>query len=435
MTAAAGGSHDDDTPMRRSACLLTAAVVAAAVLTLGSGATAQTAPPNRICFPVDPAVRVSWTDTFGAPRDGHTHEGQDLMGPKMARLLSAVDGTILQIVYQNDKGNRVVVRGDDGWFYVYLHVNNDTPGTDDGAATFDQAFVHGLTQGQRVHRGEQIAYLGDSGNAESAGSHLHFETRQPLPPGTTVQSWSWSSATAVNPAPALNAAEQCDRWAPFLTVEELVGRQYRDFYGRPADSAGLAYWTGQLNDYRLTPHQFVGQLLTAPEFEQRISPVARLYKAFFRRTPDTAGLDYWVGEYSRGTPLATMAQVFAESPEFAETYGSLDNGAFVDLVYRNVLGRSPDQAGRDYWVAELDSGRHSRGRLMVGFSESPENRTLTATWVKVVLVYAGMLDRAPDPAGLEYWMTQDPVVLVAGFWGSEEYRQRVAGFRAAGTAD
>jgi Domain of unknown function (DUF4214)/Peptidase family M23 len=417
--------------MRRLACLLALTVAAvASIAGVAPGDRAQT-PPDRICFPVDPAVTVSWTDTFGAPRSGHTHEGQDIMGPKMTRLMSAVDGRVLQVVFQNDKGNRVVVQGDDGWFYVYLHVNNDTPGTDNGAATYDQAFAPGLIQGQRVTRGQHIAYLGDSGNAESAGSHLHFETRTPLPPGTTVQPWSWSSATAVNPATALREAEACDRWTPFLTVEELVTRQYRDFYGRDPDGGGLTHWTGQLDANRLTAHQFVGQLLAAPEFAERISPVARLYRAFFGRTPDSAGLDYWVAEYTRGVSLGTIAQVFADSPEFGSTYGSLDNGAFVDLVYGNVLGRAPDAGGRAYWVGHLDQGM-ARGSMMVQFSESPEYKALTAQWVKIVLVYASMLDRAPDPGGLDYWMTQDPVVLVSAFWGSDEYRQRVAALRASG---
>ena len=33
-----------------------------------------------IVFPVD--GNVTYTDTFGAPRTGHTHEGQDLMGQR-----------------------------------------------------------------------------------------------------------------------------------------------------------------------------------------------------------------------------------------------------------------------------------------------------------------------------------------------------------------
>jgi hypothetical protein len=419
--------------MHRLACLLALTVAAvASVAVVAPDARAQT-PPGRICFPIDPAVNVSWTDNFGAPRSGHTHEGQDIMGPKMTRLMSAADGRILQIVFQNDKGNRVVVQGDDGWFYVYIHVNNDTPGTDNGAAAYDQAFAPGLTQGQRVARGQHIAYMGDSGNAESAGSHLHFETRTPLPPGTNVQPWSWSSATAVNPSTALRNAELCDRWTPFLTVEELVTRQYRDFYGRDPDAGGMSYWAGQLNTNRVSPLAFVALLLDAPEFSQRISPVARLYKAFFGRAPDTPGLDYWVGQYSGGVSLGTIAQVFADSAEFDTTYGDLDNGAFVDLVYANVLGRAPDGGGRAHWIQALDGGM-ARGSLMVNFSESPEYQGLTAQWVRIVLIYAGMLDRAPDPGGLEYWMAQQPVYLVSSFWWSAEYRQRIAVFRAAGTS-
>ena len=62
----------------------------------------------------------------------------------MRPLVAAVDGTVREIVYDNASGNRVVVQDDEGWFYVYLHLNNDTPGTDDRQATRDQVFAAGL---------------------------------------------------------------------------------------------------------------------------------------------------------------------------------------------------------------------------------------------------------------------------------------------------
>jgi hypothetical protein len=137
-----------------------------------------------IIFPVE--GKVTYTDTYGACRDGcsRQHEGQDLMGKKMQRLLAAVDGVVHRVTFNNATGNSVVIRGADGWTYHYIHVNNDTPGTDDGKATRAQAFPSSIVLGARVHRGQVVGYLGDSGNAEATAPHLHFEIRQPPPPGS-----------------------------------------------------------------------------------------------------------------------------------------------------------------------------------------------------------------------------------------------------------
>ena len=53
---------------------------------------------------------------------------------------------------------------------------------------------------------------------------------------------------------------------------------------------------------------------------------------------------------------------------------------FVGLVYDNVLGRSPDLTGLQYWLGQLLGGL-SRGRLMIGFSDSAEFRDRTADGV------------------------------------------------------
>ena len=59
-----------------------------------------------------------------------------MIGVRMQPLLAAVDGTITRIRYENvgTAGSVITVTGADGWYYNYFHVNNDTPGTDDGAA-------------------------------------------------------------------------------------------------------------------------------------------------------------------------------------------------------------------------------------------------------------------------------------------------------------
>ena len=73
-----------------------------------------------------------------------------------------------------------------------------------------------------------------------------------------------------------------------------------------------------------------------------------------------------------GTSRAwSTSPTFAGSPEFNLRYGALDNPAFVTLVYKNVLGRTPDQGGLQGSVDFLGRGAR-RGEVMLGFSESPE---------------------------------------------------------------
>lgn len=99
----------------------------------------------------------------------------------------------------------------------------------------------------------------------------------------------------------------------------------------------------------------------------------RLYQAAFSRAPDTPGLGFQINALDNGWSLTSVAQNFIDSPEFASTYGSLDNHQFVTQLYANVLHRQPDTGGLTFHVNNLANGM-SRAVTLVGFSESPENQ-------------------------------------------------------------
>lgn len=102
----------------------------------------------------------------------------------------------------------------------------------------------------------------------------------------------------------------------------------------------------------------------------------RLYQAAFNRTPDLAGLGYWIASIDKGDSLTSVANNFVISSEFATLYGNNNpNSAFINNLYLNVLHRPADQQGLDYWLAELTSGAQSRATVLIGFSESTENQT------------------------------------------------------------
>ncbi|MFT6674403.1 MAG: hypothetical protein ACJAVM_000574 [Sulfitobacter sp.] len=104
----------------------------------------------------------------------------------------------------------------------------------------------------------------------------------------------------------------------------------------------------------------------------------RLYQASFDRVPDVEGLGFWIKTLDSGVVnLLETAGYFITSQEFGTAYGEnagLSDTRFLDLLYANVLDRSPDQAGYDFWSAQQDNGV-SRAQMLVCFSESQELKT------------------------------------------------------------
>lgn len=99
----------------------------------------------------------------------------------------------------------------------------------------------------------------------------------------------------------------------------------------------------------------------------------RLYRAAFDRAPDLPGLGFQMKALDDGWGISAIARNFIDSPEFQATYGALDDTQFVTQLYANVLDRAPDAAGLAYHLARLGNGV-ARADILVGFSESPENQ-------------------------------------------------------------
>lgn len=207
-----------------------------------------------------------------------------------------------------------------------------------------------------------------------------------------------------------------------------VRQQYLDFLGRDGDLGGLRFWEQSLTSGQRQRSDLVRQFLNSPEFGGTVAPVNRLYSAYFDRSPDRVGLFFWVNWIRGGRSLSQVSDQFAASAEFTRTYGALSDSAFIDLVYRNVLGRAPDPGGFAYWNDRIADGL-TRGQLMVNFSESAEYVEQTRAAVLVESLYQGLLQRSPDPGGFAYWTgvveSGAPVdSLINGMLSSNEYYNR-----------
>lgn len=95
---------------------------------------------------------------FGAGRNGHIHEGQDVMAKCGLPLVAARGGIVKFAGFQGNAGNYIVINGQaTGVDYAYMHLAQPA------------LFKKGAT----VHTGDQIGVVGDTGDATAC--HLHFE--------------------------------------------------------------------------------------------------------------------------------------------------------------------------------------------------------------------------------------------------------------------
>lgn len=98
--------------------------------------------------------------------------------------------------------------------------------------------------------------------------------------------------------------------------------------------------------------------------------------------------------------------------------------ADVTNLYWNLLGRAPDSAGLQSWVAYLTANANAYGQqvMVSSFLNSPEYKSHYIT-----SLYAIFLGRAPDPAGFAYWTAKlgNPGTL-GGATGSADEKQVLA---------
>lgn len=96
--------------------------------------------------------------------------------------------------------------------------------------------------------------------------------------------------------------------------ESVVSSFYLAYYGRPADPAGLAFWSAQLErvngDLGLITTAFANSDEAIVRFDTKTTAerIEDVYQILFNRKPDAAGLQFWTGAVDSGqTTLANVA--------------------------------------------------------------------------------------------------------------------------------
>jgi murein DD-endopeptidase MepM/ murein hydrolase activator NlpD len=148
-----------------------------------------TVPPPPVAatgvFPVQGEYSLGGEESrFGAGRDGHVHQGQDITAADGTPLVAPLASTVTWVAFQaGGAGHYVVLRGVDGRDYVFMHLKTGSIVVAKGAA---------------LAAGAAFAQVGNTGS--SSGPHLHFEiwpdgwysssTSQPIDPLPQLLAWA-----------------------------------------------------------------------------------------------------------------------------------------------------------------------------------------------------------------------------------------------------
>ncbi len=151
--------------------LFLAALAGLAVAT--AAAPAATTKVPRLIFPV--IGPVTYTRDFGAPRSGGSHQGNDLMAAKKSPAVAAEAGKVKYWTTSATAGCMLYLYGESGTTYLYIHLNNDLTKANDNRGKCVRGVAYTVKDGAKVAAGQQIGYVGDSGDANGGHAHLHFE--------------------------------------------------------------------------------------------------------------------------------------------------------------------------------------------------------------------------------------------------------------------
>jgi len=125
------------------------------------------------------------------------------------------------------------------------------------------------------------------------------------------------------------------------------------------------------------------------DIEEEDSPaynlVKRFYSQCYNQKPEDNTVNYWGTKLESGeVSITDVAKKFILSEEFKNR--NLSNKAYIDLLYRVLLNREPDDKGYKYWSDRLSEGTN-RNVVLYGFLKSIEYKGLCRSYYDKISKY------------------------------------------------
>jgi murein DD-endopeptidase MepM/ murein hydrolase activator NlpD len=120
---------------------------------------------NTLAMPVVGVQPFDLSNSWGDSRDGgkRKHKGIDIFAPKGTGVVAVADGIISYIGEQPKGGLCLWLTTESGASFYYAHLDR---------------WAAGLFEGMEVRTGDLLGYVGNTGNARTTPSHLHFAVNE-----------------------------------------------------------------------------------------------------------------------------------------------------------------------------------------------------------------------------------------------------------------
>jgi murein DD-endopeptidase MepM/ murein hydrolase activator NlpD len=138
---------------------------------------------DAVVIPVADVRREDLHDMFHERRGTREHRAIDIASPRGTPVLAAIDGTVAKL-FLSKPGGITLYEYDPSKAYAYYYAHLD-------------GYAPGIAEGQALHRGDVIGFVGTSGNAPPNAPHLHFSIEKLTTPGR------WWQSDAIDPYPIL----------------------------------------------------------------------------------------------------------------------------------------------------------------------------------------------------------------------------------------
>lgn len=141
---------------------------------------------------------------------------------------------------------------------------------------------------------------------------------------------------------------------------QLTQSLYIGFFGRPADAAGLDYWSKIFSD---------------------------------RNLPQT--LPAWVAGYGVNPDVTVVLDAMANSVESQELYVS-NNASYINALYLNGFNRYSEASGREFWAGLIDRGIISRAQAVLRILDGAQNddRQILARKIQAAAIFTSLLNQS-----------------------------------------
>ena len=357
----------------------------------------------EITFPV--VGPSSFVDTYGACRGAgcsRSHEGVDIFALKLAPLVAVEDGVITGIRRSGLGlgGNLIALTGDSGWRYLYIHVNNDSPGTDDGANPQGWVTANRLRVGSRVSAGDVLGYLGDSGNAEETPPHVHFEIHEP---GVGVINPTGMVAEARSAGRVISVASLASTPEGRAESTETIISWYQALLDRDPTDEELFAWTDRFDVGLGNENDLIADLTMAKPRRDLAGDVVRAFYVTLGRRPSLNEIRQWEAALVDGLDLATMSQILVDSGPFDDRFGPMSDEEFINAVFQAGLGRAAEAEEMSDWLGQL-AGDAGRGDVAAFVADSFTVKNDTWRTLEVIQAYRAGLDRMPTDDEFDLWL-------------------------------